>query len=367
MLPYCVYTPPNMPRDPATSTAAATATTATPPTSTNRRHGGLDPHGEIARMRQSLATLESYIIRGPNATTRTPTSARHDARKSIDRKDEPPSESLAENAVPGMLGEGKRGGFYAGPTSTATLLYSLRAATDQRDGSANGDDVIKTDGSGSSSLLDGDGAGTNGNSVNGSSGAPTDIARGFDDDLLALLPAIHIIDGLVDFYFEYCNWMFRHINEPAFLAAWRRFRVSASADRLVLATLAVVMAVAARYLPEKHALLAGLDGASPGGPGQGQTREALGERWYAVAKEAYKRYRAECRVLSLELVELLLIRAHYLTISKTESEEIWAIRGEVVSIGTAMGLHRDPDKWRMVSPASPSRPAQRSHDGRGAE
>lgn len=300
---------------------------------------GVDPHGEIARMRQSLATLESFIIRGPNASARASASARQDTRKSVERKDEPPPEPLSDNAVPGMLGEGKRGGFYAGPTSTATLLYSLRAANDQRDGSATGDDIVKPD----STAMDDASANGAAAGSGGGGGAPTDIARGYDDDLLALLPAIHIIDGLVDFYFEYCNWMFRHVNERAFLAAWRRFRVSASADRLVLATLAVVMAVAARYLPEKHALLAGM---------VGQTREVLGERWYGVAKEAYKRYRAECRVLSLELVELLLIRTHYLTISKTESEEIWAIRGEVVSVGTAMGLHRDPEKWHMVSSSS---------------
>lgn len=46
-------------------------------------------------------------------------------------------------------------------------------------------------------------------------------------------------------------------------------------------------------------------------------------------------------------MELLLVRTHYLTLSKDEAEEIWSIRGELVSIGTAMGLHRDPDKWKF--------------------
>ena len=44
---------------------------------------------------------------------------------------------------------------------------------------------------------------------------------------------------------------------------------------------------------------------------------------------------------------MLFRSTHYLTLSKNESEEIWSIRGELVSIGSAMGLHRDPDKWRM--------------------
>jgi len=49
----------------------------------------------------------------------------------------------------------------------------------------------------------------------------------------------------------------------------------------------------------------------------------------------------------LELVECLLIRCHYLTLSKTDSEETWAVRAELVSMGLAMGLHRDPTRWRM--------------------
>ncbi|THG93243.1 hypothetical protein EW145_g8424, partial [Phellinidium pouzarii] len=196
------------------------------------------------------------------------------------------------------------------------------AATDARDGS---DDPERSGGSGSLSEASED-------------DAPTDISRGFDDDLLAQLPAIHVIDGLVDYYQNFCNWMYRHVHPGAFGAAWARFKDCASADRLVLATLSVVMAVAVRYLPERHALLSAL----PNG-----TREEIGERFYQVACEALARYRAESRALSLELVELLLIRTHYLTLSKNESEEIWAIRGELVSIGTAMGLHRDPTRWRM--------------------
>lgn len=103
------------------------------------------------------------------------------------------------------------------------------------------------------------------------------------------------------------------------------------------------MALAIRYLPERHALLASLP----------HTHEELGGRYYDIARDALSRYRAESRSLSLELVELLLIRTHYLTLSKNDAEEIWAIRGELISIGTAMGLHRDPDKWRMVSWISP--------------
>ncbi|KAL5512772.1 hypothetical protein ACEPAG_3038 [Sanghuangporus baumii] len=285
------------------------------------RRNGIDPHNEIARIRQSVATLEAYVIRGVTAraadasassaksSRREPTSSQ--LHNSV--KQEPDPDALA---VPGMLAERGKGGFYAGPTSTATLLYSLK--NDARDGN----DETERGSTGDSEADD----------------APTDISRGFDDDLLAQLPAIHVIDGLVDYYLNFCNWMYRHVYPPTFTASWNRFKECASADRLMLATLAVVMAVAVRYLPEQHALLSALPGVS---------REDIGERFYMVGCEALTRYRAESRQLSLELVELLLIRTHYLTLSKNESEEIWSIRGELVSIGTAMGLHRDPDKWRM--------------------
>jgi hypothetical protein len=49
----------------------------------------------------------------------------------------------------------------------------------------------------------------------------------------------------------------------------------------------------------------------------------------------------------LELVELLLLRTHYLTLAKRDTEEIWSIKGELVTIGTAMGLHRDPGQFKI--------------------
>lgn len=121
------------------------------------------------------------------------------------------------------------------------------------------------------------------------------------------------------------------------MAAWGKFKTGQSSDRLVLATLCVIMALAIRYVPSRHALLASLPTA----------HDEICERYYDIAREALHRYRVNSRALTLELVELLLIRTHYLTLSKNDAEEIWAIRGELVSIGTAMGLHRDPDKWNM--------------------
>lgn len=131
--------------------------------------------------------------------------------------------------------------------------------------------------------------------------------------------------------------MYRHVHPQSFEQAWSKFKSGQSSDRLTLATACVIMALAIRYIPSRHALIASL-------PSQ---HDELCARYYAIARDALGRYRQECRLLSLELVEHLLVRTHYLTLSKNEAEEIWAIRGELVSIGTAMGLHRDPDKWKM--------------------
>jgi hypothetical protein len=159
----------------------------------------------------------------------------------------------------------------------------------------------------------------------------------YDRDLLAMLPQIEVIDGLIVFYFEYCNWIYRHVNQTTFTAQWERFKSGNSADRIVLATACAMMAVATFYLPVQHHLLETFQ----------ETHEEIGLKCYEVSGTALQRRWAESRAYSLELVELHLIRGMYQTLSKNDSEEIWHIRGELVTIGMAMGLHRDPGKWRM--------------------
>jgi hypothetical protein len=160
----------------------------------------------------------------------------------------------------------------------------------------------------------------------------------YDQDLFSEhLPKIPVIDSLIEFYFEYCSWIYRHVNQPAFTQAWGRYKAGYCGDRIVLATACVVMAVAVYYLPEQHQLLETLSG----------SRGDLGQRYYDVMRTVLQRHNTQSKIYSLELVELLLIRSHYLTLWKAEPEEIWAIRGELLGIGTAMGLHRDPGKWKM--------------------
>lgn len=159
----------------------------------------------------------------------------------------------------------------------------------------------------------------------------------YDRDLLSLLPTIEIIDGLIVYYFEYCNWIYRHVNQATFSRSWERFKNGVNSDRIILALACAIMATATHYLPTQHPLLESLP----------ETHEQLGQKFFDVSTQALKRKQQETKSYSLELVELLLIRSHYLNMLKNDSEEIWHIRGELVAIGTAMGLHRDPGKWRM--------------------
>lgn len=159
----------------------------------------------------------------------------------------------------------------------------------------------------------------------------------YDRDLLSLLPSLEVIDGLISYYFEYCNWIYRHVNQSSFTNQWERFKSGNSADRIVLATACAIMAVAVNYLPANHALLEGFP----------DTQEEIGLKFFEVSSTSLQRRSAESRAYSLELVELLLIRTHVLALSKRDSEEIWHVQGELVSIAMAMGLHRDPGKWKM--------------------
>jgi hypothetical protein len=89
-----------------------------------------------------------------------------------------------------------------------------------------------------------------------------DATRDYDHDLIAVLPPFHIVDALLEYYFEYCNWVYRHVNQAAFLSAWQKFKAGHSPSRLTLATAAVLSALAIRYLPPGHELLSSLPAAS---------------------------------------------------------------------------------------------------------
>jgi hypothetical protein len=238
---------------------------------------------------------------------------------------------LVKDTAPGMLGRKGHGGLYAGPTSAATHLVMVSVSLSPVYSLSRRCSLILVM---QSESRDSDEA-----SDRQSQGVeePNSITHEYDRDLLTLLPQIDVIDGLIDYYFEYCNWIYRHVNQPSFMHAWDMFKTGRSTDRIILSTACVILAVAVYYLPSDHTLLHGFP----------ETHNELGTRFYDVMRTALSRHQAESRAYTLDLVELLLIRCHYLTLSKTDSEEIWTVKGELLTIGTAMGLHRDPGKWRM--------------------
>ncbi|KAI9063445.1 hypothetical protein FKP32DRAFT_1651128 [Trametes sanguinea] len=314
----------------------------------DQQRAPVDPAVEFARIRQSLSLIESHVYQHnppsrqsahgfPSEALRRPSyipsqgvydrqSPDLDGSASAKEK----TEDVDVTSTPGMLGRQASGGLYAGPTSAVSHLISVS----DRDDSDNNDRPSSPSPPPSTARTSAD-AGENG--VNVTSGSTDE----WDHDLITALPPVPIIDGLIQYYFEYCNWIYRHVNEPWLLAAWDRYKSGTHGDRIALATICILIALAARYLPPRHALLQGMP----------DTPEELGSKCYSVMREVLQRFRAAAaspgRSYSLELVELLLVRCHYLTFAKEDPEETWSVRGELVTIGTAMGLHRDPGSTRF--------------------
>ncbi|PCH41592.1 hypothetical protein WOLCODRAFT_119266, partial [Wolfiporia cocos MD-104 SS10] len=223
-----------------------------------------------------------------------------------------------------MLGKQGSGGLYTGPTSAVSNLIST---SDREDSDTS--DRPHSDPDYNAAAAD---------SPCGSASPGTVV---YDEDLIRLLPPIETTDALISYYFSYCNWIYRHVNEQAVLAGWARFKAGQSGDRIVLGTVFILLALAICYLPPGHALL----GALPG------PRDEIARKYHAQMRIALKRHRDSAesltRTYTLALVELLLVETHLLTFAKEDPEEVWALAGELVSVGTAMGLHRDPGKHKF--------------------
>ncbi|KAM6495681.1 Fungal specific transcription factor domain containing protein [Amanita muscaria] len=267
----------------------------------------IDPAQEIGRLRHSVSLLEAYIF--PHHRNNP---ALHKRSNDVSAHVTPKKEVVEVNgidknqAAPYILGHQVLGGLYAGPTSAATHLITSESRLDEVEARRSQDQ--------------------------------DDFPATYDNDLLAMFPPLEIADGLIRYYFECCNWIYRHVNENTFRQQWERFKNGSSGDRLVLSTAFVVMAVAAYYLPIQHPLLETFSM---------QSHEEVSQKFYELSSVALQRRLAESKTYTLELVELLLVRCHYLTLSKRDSEEIWYTKGELISIATAIGLHRDPGKWNM--------------------
>ncbi|CAE6455748.1 unnamed protein product [Rhizoctonia solani] len=300
-----------------------------PETASEVHTGTGDPYAEIARMRQSLAALESLLTRhgiSPQGNSRSsstrPTYPNHTGIDANGRNT--PSQVGSTPSPDGLITDSTaypamEVGMYVGPTSAASPLLSFRHML-QPNGVFEGG-TVPTETSPDES---------------GAASCSLDVQQNLD--LLAKLPDVSIVDSLLRHYFENCTWLNKHLNEPSLQTSWTRFKVSTCTDQLTVSILFAVLAISLLYLPKGHPLITQLGG----------NVNMLSEEYFQNCSVALDRHRATGpKVPTMELVELHLLRASYLSISKVDCEEIWTIKGEVMSIALSLGLHRDPGKWKL--------------------
>ena len=158
-----------------------------------------------------------------------------------------------------------------------------------------------------------------------------------DHDLVRLMPSLAVIDALLDHYFEYCTWLHRPVDAVAFMRRWANYKSGIWPCRITLATACVLLATAVFHLPDGHSV----------SPGQPPVRPELGTRCYNIALMLMERHGPSTPGRDLDRIELLLARTYHLALVTVDSEELWLLRGELVAVGTAVGLHRDPATWNL--------------------
>jgi hypothetical protein len=169
--------------------------------------------------------------------------------------------------------------------------------------------------------------------------SPKDLLASYeqDHDLVRLMPPLAVIDALLDHYFEYCTWLHRPVDAVAFMRRWSNYKSGIWPCRITLATACVLLATAVFHLPDGHSV----------SPGQPPVRPELGSRCYNIALMLMGRHGPSTPGRDLDRIELLLARSYYVALVTVDSEELWQMRAELVAVGTALGLHRDPGSWNL--------------------
>ncbi|KAH8992164.1 hypothetical protein EDB83DRAFT_2479129 [Lactarius deliciosus] len=284
-------------KDPSTSPRGSPVASADPP-STN----AVNATSEFRKIRQSLSLLESHLTT-MQRTPRPPSDA-----PSGDTRTQPQRGLLSHlstplSSWPTQLNPG------VGPTGWISYL-GMRPLPDQQDESSS--------------------AGHR---------SPKALLASYeqDHDLVRLMPPLAVIDSLLDHYFEYCTWLYRPIDAVAFMRRWSNYKSGIWPCRITLATACVLLATAVFHLPDGHSI----------SPGQPPVRPELGTRCYNIALMLMERHGPSTPGRDLDRIELLVARAYYLTLVTVDSEELWLLRAELVAVGTAFGLHRDPGAWSL--------------------
>ncbi|KAH9950111.1 fungal-specific transcription factor domain-containing protein [Amylocystis lapponica] len=296
----------------------------------------INPALELSRIRQSLTLLESHIIQHDNAfgagkppgTASTGQTSSTSEALSSHRKlteqfltYEATVVSATPARTPGILGHRGPWGLYSGPTSLAAQFISDDDKSEYSDDSPSHSDADPPEYLCKDSHISSNGA-----------------ASQVDLDLLALLPSIQTIDRLMQYYFENCNWIYTLVDEASFLASWSRFKSGQCGDRVILCTVVMIVGLTFLYLPDDHELRADFTVTC--------TATELCEQYYVVVRTALRRLQDEAgnltSIYTVEMVQLLLIKLHYMTFARDDPEEAWSLHGILLNIATAMGMHRDP-------------------------
>ncbi|KAG9034065.1 hypothetical protein FRB95_013834 [Tulasnella sp. JGI-2019a] len=334
----------------------------------------VDPRAELTRIRNSLLVLEQTIARSAGISPGDTYGG--SARRMLGERGSSGGARLPDDPPP----KPNEGGIFIGATSIACTLLSLRLQDSDEESSdeeTDGQAPPSSDGaiSGNAGISDI----RSHNPFNQAATGPSTSIAAHVDDLLEALPDAQEIDALIDNYFVNGIWLHRHIHEPTFRANWAKFKASdemssQGGGAIILATVFEIIAISLQYLVPTHPIFQHLQlsddvthttttpsssthsrNQSQSPPmsaheqlhSQTQIQVALGAHYFNLAEMAYNRHIAETKALSMTLVEYLLLKVHYLNIRKEDCEQIWEVRGMLVSLGTAMGLHRDPGKWKM--------------------
>lgn len=150
-----------------------------------------------------------------------------------------------------------------------------------------------------------------------------------------------LVERLLHFFFDSCTYLCYVIEPAAWFAEWHRECADMAKTNVVtLATAYMMLAIAMNYLPDGDSLIAFLP--------QGVTSMELGRRWYIASINCISRYRSSGAPPSIEYIELLLLHAQFLSISETNSADLWSVKSDIGAVATALALHRDPGQWNLA-------------------
>lgn len=254
-----------------------------------------DPVYELNQMQRSLAALQGHY-RSISKFRRTGSPS-------------PDPATLQEM----LLETPESDGSYVGPTFAATPLLNYI----QSDGDENEPDEVGVEG-------------------------PARAQGVVSVDLLSELPAKPTLQALVEMYLTSGRWNYMYLDEDILQRKLDAYVMRGEIDDATLALFFAVISVALYYCPWPHNILHAFP----------EPAMATGDRFHKLCMTMIERmHESITQHPTLEHVELHLLVGHYLSSSKLgdSAEELWSLTNRLNGLTTALGLHRDPERWNLPS------------------